>query len=165
MCFRQLPPSGYYQLLEIISAPWAFCILVRLGWGSFDFLWLFCFFYLGVTKCMCLCVEWYQGFVCLETLPALYERYEEQVDEIAGKGNRNVKKLYEKFDSKVLNKIPRGPVKEKKFRWIHSKMVSSCGCKFVRENLMLIICMIWSMWDVRFSYLQDQSFLVDVLIK
>ncbi|WJZ80402.1 hypothetical protein VitviT2T_000325 [Vitis vinifera] len=58
----------------------------------------------------------YIGFLCMETLPALYERYEEQVDEIADKGNRNVKKLYRKFDSHVLNKIPRGPVKEKKFR-------------------------------------------------
>ena len=65
---------------------------------------------------MCLCLESYQGFVSLETLPALYERYEELVDAIAGKGNRNVRKLYKKFDSKVLNKIPRGPVKEKKFR-------------------------------------------------
>lgn len=56
------------------------------------------------------------GVVCLETLPALYERYEEEVDHLATKGNRDAKKLYKKFDSKVLNKIPRGPVKEKRFR-------------------------------------------------
>ncbi|KAJ9708259.1 hypothetical protein PVL29_000359 [Vitis rotundifolia] len=58
----------------------------------------------------------YIVFLCMEILPALYERYEEEVDEIADKGNRNVKKWFRKFDTKVLNKIPRGPVKEKKFR-------------------------------------------------
>lgn len=59
----------------------------------------------------------YLGFVCLETLPALYERYEREVDYLATKGNRDAKKLYKKFDARVLNKIPRGPVlKQKKFR-------------------------------------------------
>lgn len=52
----------------------------------------------------------------METLPALYERYEREVDYIAGKSSQDVKKLYDKFDSKVLDKIPRGPVKEKKFK-------------------------------------------------
>ncbi|KAK3031578.1 hypothetical protein RJ639_036377 [Escallonia herrerae] len=56
------------------------------------------------------------GFVCMEIIPALYERYEREVDYLASRGNRDVKKLYKKFDSKVLTKIPRGPVKEKKFR-------------------------------------------------
>ncbi|KAF8378668.1 hypothetical protein HHK36_030017 [Tetracentron sinense] len=56
----------------------------------------------------------YLGFVSIKTLPVLYERYEEEVDYLASKGNRRVKKLYRKFDSKVLNKIPRGPVKDKK---------------------------------------------------
>ncbi|KAK4399970.1 Reticulon-like protein B9 [Sesamum angolense] len=45
---------------------------------------------------------------------ALYERYQDEVDYLAGKGNRNMKRLYKKLDSKFLNKIPRGPVKEKK---------------------------------------------------
>ncbi|KAL8112191.1 hypothetical protein AgCh_019763 [Apium graveolens] len=58
----------------------------------------------------------YLGFIGLETLPFLYEKYESEVDYLASKGNRNAKKLYKKFDAKVLNKIPRGPVKEKKFR-------------------------------------------------
>ncbi|XP_051145698.1 reticulon-like protein B14 [Andrographis paniculata] len=56
----------------------------------------------------------YTGFLCMITLPVLYERYEAEVDYLASKGNRDVKKLYRKFDSKFLNKIPRGPVKEKK---------------------------------------------------
>ncbi|KAK4785253.1 hypothetical protein SAY86_001942 [Trapa natans] len=58
----------------------------------------------------------YLVFICLETLPALYERYEKEVDYIAGKSSRDVKKLYSKFDSRVLDKIPRGPVKEKRHK-------------------------------------------------
>ncbi|XP_073300822.1 reticulon-like protein B14 [Primulina huaijiensis] len=56
----------------------------------------------------------YTGFICLLALPALYERYQDEVDYVASKGNKDMKKLFKKFDSKVLNKIPRGPVKEKK---------------------------------------------------
>ncbi|KAK4423537.1 Reticulon-like protein B14 [Sesamum alatum] len=56
----------------------------------------------------------YTGFLCLITLPALYERYQDQVDYLASKGNRDMKKLYKKLDAKFLNKIPRGPVKERK---------------------------------------------------
>lgn len=51
----------------------------------------------------------------METLPALYERYENEVDYLAGKSRKDVKKLYRKFDSNVLDKIPRGPVRGKKF--------------------------------------------------
>ncbi|CAI9761975.1 unnamed protein product [Fraxinus pennsylvanica] len=56
----------------------------------------------------------YIGFLCLATLPALYERYRDEVDYLASVGNKDMKKLYKKFDTKFLNKIPRGPVKEKK---------------------------------------------------
>ncbi|PIN23711.1 Reticulon [Handroanthus impetiginosus] len=56
----------------------------------------------------------YTGFLCLMTLPALYERYQDDVDHLARKGNKDMKKLYNKIDNKFLNKIPRGPVKEKK---------------------------------------------------
>ncbi|KAB1205604.1 Reticulon-like protein B14 [Morella rubra] len=58
----------------------------------------------------------YTVFLCLQTLPVLYERYEREVDYLATKGNRDVKKLYQKFDSTILRKIPRGPVKQKKFK-------------------------------------------------
>ncbi|GER44428.1 reticulon-like protein [Striga asiatica] len=56
----------------------------------------------------------YIGFVGLMSLPALYERYQDEVDYLANKGNRDMKKLYRKLDNKFLNKIPRGPTKEKK---------------------------------------------------
>ncbi|KAL0424705.1 UNVERIFIED_CONTAM: Reticulon-like protein B14 [Sesamum radiatum] len=56
----------------------------------------------------------YTGFVCLMTIPALYERYQDQVDYLASRGNRDMKKLYKEIDSRILNKIPRGPVKRKK---------------------------------------------------
>lgn len=60
----------------------------------------------------------YEGFLCLMTLPALYERYQHEVDYLAVKGSRDLKKLYRNFDHRFLNKIPRGPVKEKKKFWI-----------------------------------------------
>jgi hypothetical protein len=46
----------------------------------------------------------------------MYERYEHEVDYLASKGNQDVKRLFNKLDSTVLNRIPRGPVKEKKLR-------------------------------------------------
>ncbi|PNT09600.1 hypothetical protein POPTR_012G054100v4 [Populus trichocarpa] len=59
----------------------------------------------------------YLCFVCLQTLPFLYNKYEDEVERYAGKLTREVKKMYRRFDSNVLNKIPRGvPVKEKKGR-------------------------------------------------
>ncbi|KAK1320914.1 Reticulon-like protein B1 [Acorus calamus] len=54
------------------------------------------------------------SFLCIFTLPVLYERYEHDVDYLANRGNRDLKKMYRKLDSKVLNKIPRGPVKKDK---------------------------------------------------
>ncbi|KAL9337582.1 hypothetical protein Peur_069351 [Populus x canadensis] len=58
----------------------------------------------------------YLCFVCLQTLPFLYNKYEDEVDKYAGKLIRRAKKMFERFDSSVLNKIPRGPAKEKKTR-------------------------------------------------
>ncbi|KAK9118191.1 hypothetical protein Scep_016284 [Stephania cephalantha] len=56
----------------------------------------------------------YLGILCVMTLPVLYENYQDEVNRVAKKGNKNLKKLYRKLDSKVFNKIPRGPVKPKK---------------------------------------------------
>ncbi|KAG9155066.1 hypothetical protein Leryth_011050 [Lithospermum erythrorhizon] len=56
----------------------------------------------------------YIGFLCLMTLPAFYERYKNEVDHLAFKGKRDTKNLLKKLDLKVLDKIPRGPTKEKK---------------------------------------------------
>ncbi|XP_057447825.1 reticulon-like protein B14 [Lotus japonicus] len=58
----------------------------------------------------------YFMFLCMVTLPIMYERYESEVDYIASKGNQDVKRLFKTLDSKFLNKIPKGPVKEKRFR-------------------------------------------------
>ncbi|GAB4828872.1 hypothetical protein Ancab_018532 [Ancistrocladus abbreviatus] len=57
----------------------------------------------------------YISFLCLATIPVLYERYEREVDYLATQGNRDMRRLYKELDSKVLSKIPRGPVKDKKF--------------------------------------------------
>lgn len=48
------------------------------------------------------------------TLPVMYEMYEDDVDRVAGKLVRKMKKLYRNVDSNVLSKIPRGTVKNKK---------------------------------------------------
>ncbi|WMV22153.1 hypothetical protein MTR67_015538 [Solanum verrucosum] len=54
------------------------------------------------------------GLLCVETLPFLYERYEEEVDYVAYQMKRQMRKTYRKFNADFLGKIPRGPAKEKK---------------------------------------------------
>ncbi|KAF3333187.1 reticulon-like protein B2 [Carex littledalei] len=56
----------------------------------------------------------YIGYVILHTVPALYERYEDKVDEFAERGMTEMNKHYKVLDDKVLSKIPRGPSKPKK---------------------------------------------------
>ncbi|GAB4840326.1 hypothetical protein Ancab_021093 [Ancistrocladus abbreviatus] len=58
----------------------------------------------------------YLSFLCAATIPALYERYEREVDYLATRGNTDMRRLYKKLDSKVLSKIPRGTVKDRKFK-------------------------------------------------
>ncbi|XP_028794488.1 reticulon-like protein B14 [Neltuma alba] len=55
-------------------------------------------------------------FLCMVSLPVMYERYEYEVDYLASKGNQDLRRLMSTLDSTVLNKIPRGPVKEKKYK-------------------------------------------------
>ncbi|KAI3730603.1 hypothetical protein L1987_61775 [Smallanthus sonchifolius] len=56
----------------------------------------------------------YLCFLCVGTLPAIYERHEGEVDYLVSKGIKDAKRLLEQFDSNILSKIPRGQVKEKK---------------------------------------------------
>ncbi|XP_059634275.1 reticulon-like protein B1 [Cornus florida] len=56
----------------------------------------------------------YITFVLLHTVPVLYEKYEDQVDHFAEKAKIEFMKQYAVFDAKVLSKIPRGPLKDKK---------------------------------------------------
>ncbi|KAK6127680.1 hypothetical protein DH2020_038596 [Rehmannia glutinosa] len=54
------------------------------------------------------------GLLCLETLPFIYEKYEDEVDHLAYKLNRRMKKMYNKLiEADILRKIPRGPIKDK----------------------------------------------------
>ncbi|CAH9093070.1 unnamed protein product [Cuscuta epithymum] len=53
-------------------------------------------------------------FVLLHTVPVIYEKYEDEIDLLAEKAMKELKKQYAVFDEKVLSKIPRGPSKEKK---------------------------------------------------
>nr|GMD62311.1 reticulon-like protein B1 [Ipomoea batatas] len=56
----------------------------------------------------------YITFVLLHTVPVIYEKYEDKIDPIAEKAMIEIKKQYAVFDAKVLSKIPRGPLKDKK---------------------------------------------------
>ncbi|KAL3498931.1 hypothetical protein ACH5RR_041663 [Cinchona calisaya] len=56
----------------------------------------------------------YITIVLLHTVPVLYDKYEDQVDSFAEKALAELKKQYAVFDAKVLSKIPRGQLKDKK---------------------------------------------------
>ncbi|XP_004491277.1 reticulon-like protein B8 [Cicer arietinum] len=53
----------------------------------------------------------YIGFVAAHTLPVLYERYEDQVDNFAYKVLDQMQNNYRKLDSGLLSKIPKGKFK------------------------------------------------------
>ena len=54
------------------------------------------------------------AFVLLHTVPVIYEKYEDRIDPFAEKAMIEIKKHYAVFDTKVLSKIPKGPLKYKK---------------------------------------------------
>nr|GMC76993.1 reticulon-like protein B8 [Ipomoea batatas]GME19093.1 reticulon-like protein B8 [Ipomoea batatas] len=58
----------------------------------------------------------YIGFVAAHTLPVLYERYEDEVDNFAYNAFDQLQHQFRKLDSGVLSKIPKGgKLKGKKF--------------------------------------------------
>ncbi|XP_020222607.1 reticulon-like protein B8 [Cajanus cajan] len=57
----------------------------------------------------------YIGFVAAHTLPVLYERYEYQVDTFVYKVFDQMQNNYQKLDSGLLSKIPKGKLKGKKY--------------------------------------------------
>lgn len=56
----------------------------------------------------------YIGFVVAHTLPAFYERYDDQVDGFVYKVMEQLQHNYRKLDSNVLSRIPKGNLKGKK---------------------------------------------------
>ncbi|KAB5568397.1 hypothetical protein DKX38_002190 [Salix brachista] len=56
----------------------------------------------------------YIGFVAAHTLPVLYERYEDEVDDFMYKAFGQLQNNYQKFDAGVLSKIPKGKLQGKK---------------------------------------------------
>ncbi|CAI0462723.1 unnamed protein product, partial [Linum tenue] len=56
----------------------------------------------------------YIVFVLLHTVPVFYEKYEDKVDALGEKAWIEIKKQWAVFDAKVLSKIPKGPLKDKK---------------------------------------------------
>ncbi|KAJ1388008.1 Reticulon [Sesbania bispinosa] len=57
----------------------------------------------------------YIGFVAAHTLPVLYERYEDQVDNFVYKVLDQMQIHYRKLDAGLLSKIPKGKLKGKKY--------------------------------------------------
>ncbi|KAH0451111.1 hypothetical protein IEQ34_021803 [Dendrobium chrysotoxum] len=56
----------------------------------------------------------YLVFVLLHTVPIVYEKYEDKIDSFGEKAIAEIKKQYAVFDAKVLSKVPKGPLKDKK---------------------------------------------------
>ncbi|OIW03623.1 hypothetical protein TanjilG_22280 [Lupinus angustifolius] len=50
----------------------------------------------------------------MQGLPIVYEQYEEEINNLVGHIILDFRKKYRRFDKRYLNKIPRGPMKEKK---------------------------------------------------
>jgi hypothetical protein len=48
------------------------------------------------------------------TIPFIYDKYEDIIDDHVLRAGDEVQKHYNKFDAAVLSKIPRAPSKEKK---------------------------------------------------
>ncbi|KAA8539986.1 hypothetical protein F0562_026678 [Nyssa sinensis] len=68
----------------------------------------------SLGNCWSFLTLFYICFVLLHTVPVLYEKYEDQVDSIAEKAEAEIKKQYAVFDAKVLSKILKGSLKDKK---------------------------------------------------
>lgn len=56
----------------------------------------------------------YIGFVAAHTVPVLYEKYEDQVDDFISNLFGQLQQQYRKLDEGVLSKIPKGNLKVKK---------------------------------------------------
>ncbi|XP_027343289.1 reticulon-like protein B9 [Abrus precatorius] len=56
----------------------------------------------------------YIGFLCIQTLPIVYDHYKEEINNLVEHIIMDLQKKYRRFKKRYLNKIPRGPVKEKK---------------------------------------------------
>ncbi|XP_019464557.1 PREDICTED: reticulon-like protein B9 [Lupinus angustifolius] len=55
----------------------------------------------------------YIGFLCIQTLPIVYDRYEEEINNVVGHIILDLRKIYRRFEKGYLKKIPRGAVKKK----------------------------------------------------
>ncbi|KAI0491872.1 hypothetical protein KFK09_026133 [Dendrobium nobile] len=65
-------------------------------------------------SCLNFLTLFYLVFVLLHTVPILYEKYEDKIDSFGEKAIAEIKKQYAVFDAKVLSKVPKGPLKDKK---------------------------------------------------
>lgn len=66
--------------------------------------------YIGsvVASCFSSLTLLYLAVVCVMTVPAVYERYEDEVDHLVARGKHDLRGHLAQMDSGVLRKIPRG---------------------------------------------------------
>ncbi|CAN6868043.1 unnamed protein product, partial [Brassica oleracea] len=70
----------------------------------------------------------YIALVLLFTVPLIYDKYEDKVDLYGEKAMADLKKQYAVLDAKMLSKIPRGPLKnKKKFRSFAGFFLYTCA--------------------------------------
>ncbi|XP_010542160.1 PREDICTED: reticulon-like protein B14 isoform X2 [Tarenaya hassleriana] len=54
----------------------------------------------------------YIVFLCLETIPVLYEKYQGELNYVASRSGRDAKKLFDELNTKVISKIPKAHVRK-----------------------------------------------------
>ncbi|KAK9278721.1 hypothetical protein L1049_028297 [Liquidambar formosana] len=97
-----------------------------------------CFSFLNLlfvvcSSCMHVDFGYDQGLLCMETLPFLYERYEEQVEHLAGRMNRRMKKMYSRRQFRQLPPAWKA-VDDDVTRKIHAIRIHKCNCPYITRN-------------------------------
>ncbi|KAL6585808.1 hypothetical protein OROMI_002452 [Orobanche minor] len=67
-----------------------------------------------VGSCINFLTLFYIVLILLHSVPVFFEKYDVKIDAFAEKASIEIKKQYAVFDSKVLSKIPRGPLDKKR---------------------------------------------------
>lgn len=112
--------------MQVIISLWAgaviggwcnFLTVIYIGERSSSFsvdrmCWQECFFLSCLNMMAITFLYCRQGFVAAHTLPVLYERYDDQIDNFVYKVLDQMQNQYKKVDSGLLSKIPKGNLKK-----------------------------------------------------
>ncbi|CAN6972568.1 unnamed protein product [Brassica rapa subsp. trilocularis] len=100
--------------LCILSILGGCCSFLTLAYNNayYDFKCLFVY-YNNADECIWF-LDCISALVLLFTVPLIYDKYQDKVDSYGEKAMADLKKQYAVLDAKMLSKIPRGPLKNKK---------------------------------------------------